>query len=163
MVLRQERTRKPRPRDQERFNPIARRLELVEGQLPERPTTKVLVDLAASTRRGNSLRQEVLDAGAPLVITLGNEALSVLRSVADSVTGAPSRLTAHGYGTTAELVIDGRTCALLPLAHPGFLRQTTNREWRDAFIRWKINVVVAGRQPTSQTGTFIEPVQCSPR
>ena len=144
----------------EQFNPIARRLELVEGELPARPTTRALVELAASTRRRDGLRQEVLDADTRLVITLGQEALSALRSVADSVSGAPSRLTTHGYGTKAELVVAGRTCALLPLAHPGFLRQTTNREWRDALERWKIDVVVArvGRRRPTPEGSLN---QCS--
>ena len=135
----------------ERFNPIARRLGLVEGQLPKRPTARALVNIAASSPRRDRLRQEVLDAGAPLVVTLGQEALDVLRGVAHHLTGAPSRLDPHGYGSNADLIIGGRTFTLLPLAHPGFLRQTTHMKWRDALTRWKVRVVtdrVGRRRPT---------------
>jgi hypothetical protein len=124
----------------ERFNPIARQLGLVEGQLPRRPTARALVGLAASTQRRETLRREVLEAGAPLVITLGQEALDALRRVADSLSGAPSRLEPQDYGTRAQLAIEGRTFTVLPLVHPGFLRQTTNSDWIDALAKWKQRV-----------------------
>lgn len=70
-----------------RFNPIARKLELTEGALPERPTAKGLVGIASSADRKQSLRAELDAAAAPLLITLGQQALDVVRAVAHDCHG----------------------------------------------------------------------------
>jgi len=120
-----------------RFNALARDLGLVEGSLPERPTPKVLVDLVTSGQRRDGLRREITDAGVPLVITLGQEALDATRRIADRCEGIQTRLAPEGYGAKGELEIDGATIAILPLVHPGFLRQTVDPKWTTAVSVWR--------------------------
>ena len=121
-----------------RFNPIAVQLGLREGDLPTRPTTKQLVGIASSTDRASALRAEILKSRAPLVITVGQEALDAVRSVADGSDGVQTRLAPdEAYGRRGELSIDRSTVALVGLAHPGFMRQTTNTDWKNAFSSWK--------------------------
>jgi len=121
----------------ERFNAVAGQLGLVEGSLPDRPTPKALVEIATSEQRRDGLRREISDAGAPLVITLGQEALDATRRIADRCEGVQTRLTPQGYGTKGVLEIDGATVAFLPLAHPGFLRQTVDSKWTQAIGAWR--------------------------
>lgn len=78
-----------------------------------------------------------MSIGAPLVITLGQEALAAIRCVADEVIGVQHMLAPDGYGRIGELGIDGRRFALLPVAHPGFLRQTKRPQWLAAFGHWE--------------------------
>ena len=86
----------------ERFAPIARLLDIHEGTLPVRPSPKQLPQLAASPARRDSLRHELCDAHAPLVITLGQEALDAVIAAADEVHGVPRKLTPDSYRTTGH-------------------------------------------------------------
>jgi hypothetical protein len=106
----------------ERFGPIARHLGLNPGGLPVRPSPRRLVDLAGSKDRRKSFQAELKEASAPLIITLGEDALAAVRAVA-TVHGVPGNLSIEGYGTRGTLNLDGHTCELLPLVHPGFQRQ----------------------------------------
>jgi hypothetical protein len=119
----------------QRFAPIAEILRLHPGSLPSRPTERVLVQLAGSDVRRDTLRRELLDAGAPLVITLGQEAVNALRAVAD-VTGVQAKLAPTGYGQVGEIAVDSHRMALMPLAHPGFVRQTRDAAWVEALAKW---------------------------
>ena len=77
-------------------------------------------------------------AFAPLIITLGQEALDALRSVADAASGTQQRLEpTDAYGRRGELVVDDTVVSLLPLVHPGFLRQTSNPSWTATLRAWE--------------------------
>lgn len=119
-----------------RFAPLAMRLQVEAGSPSLRPSARGMVELAASSERRARLRQEVIEAGAPLAITLGQEALDAMRAVADDTHGGQPRLAPEGYGTVGHLTIDSHRCELLPLVHPGFQRQTTDSRWRHTFEAW---------------------------
>jgi hypothetical protein len=120
----------------QRFEPFAVENGVDPGSLPSRPSPQRLVEIARSDDRRETLREEIVEAGAPLVVTLGQEALDAVRAVADRSAGVQSRLSPDGYGTRGELVIASDTYVLLPLAHPGFERQTTRPDWKAAFAQW---------------------------
>jgi len=71
----------------------------------------------------------VLEAEAPLIITVGQEALAALGEVADAVSGVQTRLAPEGYGAVGTLSVGRRRFDLLPIVHPGFQRRTTNEQW----------------------------------
>ncbi|MCA1702297.1 MAG: hypothetical protein LC808_03095 [Actinobacteria bacterium] len=123
----------------ERFNPLAGKLQCTPATLPPRPSASALVRLATAEPRRASLRAEVLEAEAPLVITVGQEALAALGEIADAVSGVQTRLAPEGYGAVGTLSVAGRRFDLLPLVHPGFQRQTTNEQWRAVLAAWKDN------------------------
>jgi hypothetical protein len=121
----------------QRFAPLAGPLGVALGSLPNRPTTGALVELASTGARREPLRHEILAAAAPLVITLGQEAVDAIRKVADQWHGTETRLEPSGYGTRVRFTIESITKDLLPLVHPGFARQTNRPAWRSALDSWK--------------------------
>ncbi len=121
----------------DRFQPLAPGIGADSGSLPDRPSVSTMVRLAGSEPRRSSLRAEFVDAGAELVITLGQEALDSVRAVADTVTGVQDRLQPQGYGTRGRVVVDGWSGDLLPLVHPGLARQTKRVEWVTALQTWR--------------------------
>ena len=124
----------------ERFEPIATAMASPLSTLPKRPSERQLVELVRGGPRRDTLRAEFVSAGAPLVITLGQEALDAVRAAADHYTGTQQRLApTDDYGTCGGLVIDGHTMELLPLVHPGFQRQTTRPDWKHQLARWSAN------------------------
>lgn len=123
----------------ERFAPIAKELGVHQGSLPSRPTKRALVELAGSRRRRDGLRSEILESGAPSIITLGDEALGTLRAVADNVDGLPTKLSPDRYGAPGTAEVDGQTFEVRPLVHPGFQRQSKNKAWREALENWPAN------------------------
>jgi hypothetical protein len=122
----------------ERFGPIATGIGAVLGSLPARPSAAQLVKLAAGVQRRDSLREELAAAGAPLVITLGQEALDAVRAVVDRCEGVQSRLVPNKqYGARGQIEVGQRRMELLPLVHPGFQRQTSaNGEWGVRLTQW---------------------------
>ena len=124
----------------ERFNPLASALDASPGTLPTRPSKRQLVDLATSEGREPSLRSEIVEIGAPLVITLGQEAIDALSAVADTLDGVQRRLRPEGYGGEGTGTIDKHSFAVRALAHPGFIRQTKHPEWRAALNSWTEDV-----------------------
>lgn len=124
----------------DRYEPLAGWLGFEPCSLPKRPTERGLVSIVREQRR-DGLRREILDAAAPLVVTLGNEALAAVAAVADDVDGVPERLTPTGYGRTGRLLVAGAPFDLLPLVHPGFRRQAANRpDWQQALAAWSPNL-----------------------
>lgn len=120
-----------------RFAPIAAAINAPLSTLPTRPTPRQLVRTADSEPRRTSLRRELVDSSAPLVITLGQEALDAVRSVADHCAGTQQRLASTDeYGTRGNLTIHGHQMQLLPLVHPGFQRQTKRPDWLQQLARW---------------------------
>ena len=123
-----------------RFAPIATQLGMHAGSLPARPSPTSLVRLAVDTQR-DRLRIELSDAGAPLVITLGQEAADVIRQVVDHSAGAQTKLAAEGYGQSGEITIGGYRANWIPLAHPGVIRpkegtwSRTHEDWKSRQTR----------------------------
>lgn len=119
----------------ERVNSLAAKLGFDPAQnLPARPSTTKLVEIAGGPARRESLRRELVEIGAPLLITLGQEGLDAVRGVADEVSGVQGQLAhAAGYGTEGTLVID----ALQPRAHLGLISQAAEASvWRAAHATW---------------------------
>lgn len=120
----------------ERFAPIATQLGVHEGSLPLRPKPAALVRYAVETQR-DRVRSELREAGAPLVITLGQESADVIRQIVDRSEGAQVRLSADGYGEPGTITIGGYTAEWIPLAHPGVIR-TSNGVWSATHAAWEL-------------------------
>ena len=88
-----------------------------------RPSCNQLVGIASSERRRDSLRREILDSGAPLVITLGQEALGALLAVADEAAGVQTELSPSGYGQVGHIVVDHQRKKSDATGAPELLRQ----------------------------------------
>ena len=114
----------------DRYDPFARAHGLPLHRLPDRPPTDQLIRRAVQDE-GRRLVDELLTAGAPLLITLGNEALAV---AAQLVTGdLPDRLAPdEDYGRPHRATPHGRSLELLPLVHPG----QRSARWTQAHERW---------------------------
>jgi hypothetical protein len=120
-----------------RFAPLAAHLDVHPGSLPSRPTDAQLVQIAGSEPRRTMLQREIVDAGAPAVITLGNPALAALRAVADSVESVGKSLTPKTYGATGRVVVDGHRFEVRPMVHPGFLSKIgPHASWQHALAPW---------------------------
>jgi hypothetical protein len=120
------------------YNPFARTVNLPLANLPRRPTPTALIRRALSGHR-DRLRAELSEAGAPVVITLGEEARQVLAGIADHGEGPPTTPLTRGadideaYGLPGSLVIGDVEAAWYALAHPG------NRDgyWAELHTRWQ--------------------------
>lgn len=114
----------------ERYDSFARSHGLPVHQLPDRPPTDQLIRRAVHDE-GPRLVDELLSSGAPLLITLGNEALAV---AAHLLTGnVPDRLVPDDdYGRRYRTALRGRPVELLPLVHPG----QRSARWTQAHQRW---------------------------
>jgi uracil-DNA glycosylase len=86
-------------------------------QIPNRPTPAALVRTALTEHRERLIR-EIRESRAPLLITLGNEALWTVAGLAEH-DELPDRLTKVGYGRRVTARVDGRPVEVLPLKHPG--------------------------------------------
>ena len=81
----------------ERYDPFAAALGLPPHALPDRPSPRRLVELAVTEERGRP-EEELQTADAPLLSTLGNEALAVADALLDQ--DLPNRLSPDdSYGT----------------------------------------------------------------
>lgn len=112
---------------------------LPPASLPHRPTPARLVRLAVDEHRAR-LRAELIEASAPTVVTLGEEARRVLAAIADETTGPPAEaLTSQRFATDPDLYgapgtvhIEGWQARWMALAHPGQRSPT----WRHLHDRW---------------------------
>lgn len=134
------------------YKPVAAALGLPEcTMLPGPGENEIVRESQAHCER---LRQELRDCGASTVITLGNAALKVMRTVLDTTQDCPGpddghprsvhkgprpsgppagRLNADGYGATVSVPFEDKTVTWYPLVHPG---QRAKR-WRDVHRRWE--------------------------
>ena len=108
------------------YDAIADELGMSRSSLPSRPTTKRLVADAVELFRARIL-DDLESADAPRVITLGDEALQVLRQIPELEPSAPAATLTdlYGldvYGRPGQLTINGRRVEWLALAHPGLMR-----------------------------------------
>jgi hypothetical protein len=120
------------------YAPFATKVGLLAANLPARPTPGALVRLAILEHR-DRLRQELLEAASPVVVTLGEEARQVLAGVADNVSGPPTTtltrtaMTEASYGEPGTVAVDGVESVWYAVAHPG------NRDayWRGLHDGWQ--------------------------
>ncbi len=102
----------------------AARQGLLPADLPARPTVDALIDLATTEHR-DRLRAEIVEARAPVIVTLGEEARRVLAGVTDRASGAPMLRLTNGpavdkaYGEPGEAIVDDVSMTWFALAHPG--------------------------------------------
>lgn len=126
-----------------RFAPFAAKAGVHPGSLPSRPSEADLVKIVTQTERRESLCDEITHAGAPVLITLGGEALAAVCGVADSVENVQPTIGVEGYGAVGHVTVAGRTMIFRPLAHPGLLRQKLTKDpadanpWKKAHLHWR--------------------------
>lgn len=114
-----------------RYDKFAAAKGLEPHELPARPTPSELVRRAVN-EEGERLRDEIQRSQAPLLITLGNEALQVARGILDDPQ-LPRKLSpGHEYGQRFATTLDGTALEVLPLVHPGqrsAVWLTAHEEW----------------------------------
>jgi hypothetical protein len=121
-----------------RYDPFAAKRNLPRHRLPTRPPVDHLVRRALQ-QEGPRLQDDLRESNAPLLITLGNEALAV----ATALLGAdlPSKLSPDdSYGTRLPARLGSAELDVLPLVHPG----QRSAEWVQAHDRW---IELQGRGP----------------
>ena len=115
----------------ERYDPFAREQGLPLHDLPTRPSADRLVRYAVE-HEVDRLREEILESGAPLLVTLGNEALAVAAALCEGE--LPQVLMPDSaYGTRCAARIGRQVIEVLPLVHPGQRAAV----WRTAHKRWR--------------------------
>jgi hypothetical protein len=113
-----------------RYDPFAHAHGLPVHQLPDRPPTDQLIRRAVQ-EEGTRILDEIIDADAPLLITLGNEALAVAANLLGDT--LPHRLAPDGaYGRRHRATARGKSVEVLPLVHPG----QRGSLWQQAHERW---------------------------
>lgn len=122
------------------YEPFRIAAKLSAATLPPRPSPAELIHLATAEHR-ERLREELTDAHAPMLITLGEEARAVLAAIVDTSSGAPAlplttqRFTGAGaaeYGEAGTATVSGHEVVWHALAHPG---QRTG-SWRVLREQW---------------------------
>jgi hypothetical protein len=113
---------------------------LRSATLPPRPSAPQLIALA-STEHRERLRQELTEAQAPVLITLGEEARAVVVSIVDTHAGPPGEpitarrfegANAANYGEAGSATVTRHKMRWYALAHPG---QRTGA-WPDLRRQW---------------------------
>jgi hypothetical protein len=111
--------------DQE-YNDHVAELGKQPSHIPTRRTSVPDFVRAASTRFRPRIVADVEEANAPVVVTLGDEAMQVLLTIDELEPNAPAstlpELKAAGlYGSSCELTVNDRRVRWMPLAHPNAL------------------------------------------
>jgi hypothetical protein len=132
------------------YDSIAEDMGFTASSLPRRPTAKQLVTDSLERFQGHIMRA-VEEADAPLVITLGDETLQVLRRIPALTPEPPAEtitdLYGERYGSRGHLAVNGRRVEWLPLVHPGLLKGTARqdavgpakpagRDWNGLHSKW---------------------------
>jgi uracil-DNA glycosylase len=112
------------------YLPFAERVGLPRAQLSAHPSENDIVKQGVEHHRERLLR-ELATAAPDIVVTLGNAALRVLRTVAGASDGASKLQANSNYGTELALSVGGRRMTWLPLAHPA-----APRVYQDAHSTW---------------------------
>lgn len=112
------------------YDEFARRHDLPTARLATHPTETQIVTEALEHQR-ERLGEDLGVARPSVIVTLGNAALRVLRSLLDE-RRAPAKLSAgESYGEPVDLALDGRPVHWWPLAHPA-----APKPYQDAHARW---------------------------
>jgi hypothetical protein len=128
--------RRPQQGDRIRdiYQPFAIAADLPEARLPSRPTPRGLTAMASREERAR-LRDELVEAGAPLMVTLGAEARAVIEQIADESSGAPTRpldRTDLKYAEPGRVAVGAYEASWCALTHPG----NRSPQWETARARW---------------------------
>jgi uracil-DNA glycosylase len=115
---------------QKRFVPFA---SLQPPVLPAHPDDRALVGQALDMH-ADRLQAEFAEASPEVVLTLGNAALRVLRTLLDA-REPPDPLSPVGYGRPTVVLAGSHLVRWYALAHPGALSKL--RKWRDLHQRWR--------------------------
>jgi hypothetical protein len=118
---------------QQRFARFAEAAGLRPPVLPAHPDERAIVGLALGLH-ADRLRAEFAEAAPEVVLTLGNAALRVLRTVLDA-REPPARLSPAGYGRPTVARAGSRVLRWYALAHPGAMSKLGR--WQDAHRSWK--------------------------
>ena len=137
------------------YDAIADEMGTSRSSLPARPTAMRLVNDAVQHFRTRILN-DLEGADAPRVITLGDEALQVLRQIPELMPTAPAPTItdlygAGLYGRPGQLTVNGRRVEWLALAHPGLLKgepkpvaldpkKRTGHGWNWLHEQWATNL-----------------------
>lgn len=122
---------------------------LAPADLPPRPSTRELVARTVNEERGTLLAQ-LAEAGAPAIVTLGQEAADVFAALTDT---PPLVLnTGPAYGHPATVRADGRQLEWIALTHPG----NRTPAWADRHRRWVQNQLTTAT-PGTTSGTEPDP------
>lgn len=121
----------------ERYNPLIEKYGLNSVTIPNRPTD------FCDQKRAEEITNELIESQAELLILLGDIPISqYLKKVSDvpySTLGEYVDL--YGYGKTTEVVVDGKTIKIMPLAHPRQIGAlgAHSEKWYNAHQKWKIS------------------------
>jgi hypothetical protein len=114
------------------YDKIAQDLGFERSDLPPRPPASALVAEAVSSQR-ERLRSEILASGAPIVVTLGEEARHVLVQVCDASSGdGIKKLNRDMYGGRGLVSIDETQRDWFALKHPG----QRSEDWAKTHANW---------------------------
>lgn len=111
--------------DQE-YNPLAAHFGMPPSHIPTRPqSVPDFVELAVG-RFSSRIVADLERANAPVVVTLGDEAMQVLLTINQLKPDAPKKTlpelkSAGLYGASCQLTINGKRVRWIPLAHPNIL------------------------------------------
>jgi hypothetical protein len=109
------------------YAPFAKTHDLPAADLPQHPDTRAIVRGAQIDR----LRAELATVQTEILVTLGNAALEVMRTLLGRE-GPTSLVPDADYGSRIETELDGRSVAWYALVHPGQQRE----DWRSAHAAW---------------------------
>lgn len=113
------------------YTPFAQAHDLPAAELPRHPDEEVIVRGAQNER----LRAELAAAQPEILITLGNAALRVMRSLTGTA-GPTSLVRDANYGSRLSTKLDGRSVTWYALVHPGQPRE----DWKSAHAVWAASV-----------------------
>lgn len=98
----------------EKYNPLIDKYNLNPVTIPRRPNS------FCNQARSIEITKELLQSQAPLLVLLGDIPIAqYLKKVTDvPYSSLGEYVELFGYGTKTEVIIQGRTIQVLPLAHP---------------------------------------------
>ena len=122
----------------ERYNPLVEKYGLNPVTIPNRPTA------FCDQKRAEEITTELMESQAELLILLGDIPIAqYLKKVADvpySTLGEYVDL--YGYGNMTDIIINGKTIKVLPLAHPRQIGAlgAHSEKWCHAHHNWEEKV-----------------------
>lgn len=122
----------------ERYNPLVEKYGLNPVTIPNRPTA------FCDKKRSEEITAELMESQAELLILLGDIPIAqYLKKVADipySTLGEYVDL--YGYGNMTEIIVNGKTIKVLPLAHPRQIGAlgAHSEKWCKAHHEWEEKV-----------------------
>jgi len=119
----------------ERYNPLIKQYGLNEVTIPKEPC------VFCNEIRTKEITDELMQSKADLLVLLGDIPIAqyLKRETDVPYTSLQEYTDLYGYGISSDVIINGRTMQVLPLAHPrqiGGLGEHSNR-WKLAHLEWE--------------------------